>query len=1120
MIPMRSQDFDRPLADYFWIAGVDGQQLLDAYKPQRQSADFRSSLQNSDYGLPDIIHEHRNTQQHVHSGRESPRPTPRHVKRDSYHRLSRLSDEARLSIQSLDNKAIDRTNSRSSAAVRKVISPGSRMSTVLSDVDFDKALKKFTTDRDSFFVDLGFNSNAAPTPRSQNLRPQTQKIVPEDLEQGSTRSFGSIKRHVSYRDRNSTRRQPSTSRRLSTRTSNRMSSYNSVIPQPESLRSSPIMHPLRRKFEPVLLDRYPRSDMSSELKRRGPMPDYIPMFAFPNDVNIISSDTRPRSTWHEFSMTAADNSTIPAVCVTIWIPMSRSVANELERRCDEWRQANMTDAEIEMAGSLAERLASERAKLSRLLSRLPTETSGSGAREELEDEISLVEERIALMSDMLRPLRHGAASKIDGLTDGETGLWIPRAYGVLGRDTSMTSFYKEWLRAVVVPMMDGAVLRVPASSPKVGMWQPLERYVSNICCEAPSPIGSKTQVDINVRELHLYAKKDASNELPGSRNTNLYPLFRALTIPNIVTLFEYMLAESRIVLLSSHTSMLQAVGKALVELIWPLRWAGVFIPVLPARLVQVLDAPCPYICGIERHYEKYDLPEDDFVLVDLDKNEIQSPEHPPSLPKQQKKKLLSLLHLAAPHHHSCGVAVGPPSYMLETYPFDTFPSENEQVFSPAVAQSSLTKLASMSSTSFGAQAAAGAIRRSPVLNAFLHGSPTRGKSGERPRTGSTARRSSQPGSDHQMSPVIPPTPTTPISRNDSGFALHSTLREKRSGNLDISDHRRSRSIAKHVKRKPSVPFVKHGASPSNISMSPEGYIGGSTYAPSMYAQSTLAASTVMPGMVFQPAQDTETTSWAEGHRLEWRPSDGQSSCAVCNEKTDDGYYRCFGCGLVLHGRCAAQITVVCPDAFYPDQVRAAFARFFASLFYAQARYMRAATAEQKKRGMTSSFDVESFVRSLPQENASYINFLRNTQAFNEFVAEREHLTPSASASIALFDALVAAKKGRSGRRISSFTFKGNPFASRSPLSGQSDGLGEDSSHTWRLVSCSSGTVRGDFGNATKGRDYHTIITRTPAKLEEGLMKSQEKVPKLPPMTAKIRTLTLRERMNGLSMHAP
>lgn len=306
--------------------------------------------------------------------------------------------------------------------------------------------------------------------------------------------------------------------KASVRTSKRLSNYNSVIPNPQPLNAEVNTHPLKRRVEPVLLDRYPPKSMVEETKRRGAFPDYVPMFAFPNDVNIVSSDERPRSTWHGFAMTSADNSRLYAICIIVWMPLNHRASGELEQRCEEWRRDNMTDEERELASSLGERLALERVKLSRLLARLPTVASESVDRENLEDEISAVEEKIGLMADLLRPVRHGAAAKIDGLTNGETGLWIPRSYGILGRDPSLTGFWKEWLRAVIVPMTDGAILRVPPSSPKVGMWQPVERYVVNLCAEALSPISSKTQVEVAIRELRLFARKEAVNELPGSRN--------------------------------------------------------------------------------------------------------------------------------------------------------------------------------------------------------------------------------------------------------------------------------------------------------------------------------------------------------------------------------------------------------------------------------------------------------------------------------------------------------------------------------------------------------------------------------------------------------------------------
>lgn len=121
------------------------------------------------------------------------------------------------------------------------------------------------------------------------------------------------------------------------------------------------------------------------------------------------------------------------------------------------------------------RLAAERAKLSELLAKLPTLADGSREKEILEDQLLATEELIGIYAENLHPIRHGAASKIDGLTVGDSGLWIPRAYGVMSRQEGLTSFYKEWLKAISVPMMNGAILRVPPSSPRVGLWHPLER---------------------------------------------------------------------------------------------------------------------------------------------------------------------------------------------------------------------------------------------------------------------------------------------------------------------------------------------------------------------------------------------------------------------------------------------------------------------------------------------------------------------------------------------------------------------------------------------------------------------------------------------------------------------
>ncbi|KAJ5529989.1 hypothetical protein N7527_003382 [Penicillium freii] len=1113
-MPSSSTSEGAPLADYFWIAGVDGTEILDTF--QRLGEDYRANgAASPGPALADTIQEDADAEEE-HNPDGVSRPNSMLFAgaghRGSAQRLSTFSKTSEGT-----NGAGSNSN-RSSMTVKGASSPLRASALFSEDFDFDSALFKFANERESFLTDLSLSAGAITPNTRPRSRVRTQKIVSEDAPTPGGNllrsGIGSVRR--SFRDMNSMKRQPSIARQSSVRTSRRLSNYNSVIPVPQPLEISPTMHPLKRRFEPVLLDRYPTRGMPDEMKQRGTFPDYVPMFAFPNDVNIVSSDQRPRSTWHGFAMTTDNGSRLHAICVLIWIPLNQNAAEELEKRCEEWRKDNMTDEERELAASLGERLASERAKLSRLLAQLPTVPSGSESREQLEDDISAVEEKIGLMTDLLRPVRHGAASKIEGLTDGDTGFWIPRAYGILGRESTMTSFWKEWLKAVVVPMTEGSVQHVPPPSPRMGLWQPLERYVMNLCTEAFCPISSKTQVEIAIRELRLFARKEAPNEIPGSRNTDLYALFRTLSVPNIIILFEYALTESRIIFLSSHTSMLYLATRALVDLLFPLEWTGVLIPVLPARLIQALEAPCPYIVGIERRYEKVELPTDDFVLVDLDNNMIESTIQPTSLPRHQRRKLLSLLQLAAPQHGRYHVPTGPPAYAIETYPWDSFMSENKASFTSKAPATNLAKYVGLNSSAFGATSVMPGSYTPPIFNVFLHarneGGPSRGYSSsrgsERPGTSSTMRASASPPSPRESSPTsgfFPP-PPAPSSRNDSGMALQASLREKRSGHFDAAS-RRSSSFG--MGRRPSAPFLGHASNLSVTTLNTD-YGAGSTYAPSVYAQSTIAASTIVPQSTYQAPGNNEGTCWAEGHFFQVQPWDDKLTCAICDDLAEENMYKCSACKLIVHNRCASMVCLPCDAAFHPDQIRAAFVRCFASLFYTYKKFLLPASGDKKKSGMYYNFNMEAFMKSLPSEHAEYVAILQQTQGFNEFISDRERTNPkSKDPRMTLFDEIVLSKRNRGRTSI---------FSGRSTT----DFLSDTSNHLWRTANATSFTPNSRSQHNLSA-DYGRVPTRAPANLDTSLMAEPRMIhgaPRVSKTANTARRKPLPKMMNGLAISPP
>ncbi|KAL9084769.1 MAG: hypothetical protein Q9159_005054 [Coniocarpon cinnabarinum] len=1047
-----------PLADYFFIAGVESSRVFDHSKAinglAAPSSGFGPTIEEST-----ITEEDDAVKTPVLSSvQNSPEPSKRNSKRFSWDKRKSIS-----SISGLEPKSP--ASNRSSVTI-KAPAPqenGTRISAMsgMSDDDFNAALKRFAADRDSILAEIQVTATerTSQPPKASKPRPRTQRLRLDEMQASQKSGIGSVRRRLS--------------------TMNSLTRQNTTRRAPQRFSIDPNENPLKRAYEPVLLDQYPSKEMNVEIKKRPPFPDYVPMFVFPKDVKIVAADERPKSTWHGFAMTTSDGSRLYGITMILWKALDTDAAAELERQLDTWRRQNMSASEREFANSLSDRLVEARKKLSELLAELPR----ADDRQTKEDEINELEERIQLMLHTLRPIRHAAASKIEGLTDGETGFWVPRAYGILGRDATMTGFWKDWLRAVSIPMLQGGVFRVPPSSPMLGTWQPLERYVVNLCAEALSPITSRTQVEMSIRELRMYARKDAINEIPGTRNTDLYALFRAVDIDVIVTLFEFALAEARIIFLSSHIAMLHLACQALVQLLYPLKWAGVFIPVLPERLLQALEAPCPYIIGVNGTSDEMELP-DDAVWMHLDSGTIEASEPPPPLPRQQRRKLISILRLAAPHHLRYGVDMGPPEYAKEAYPDTSFSSEYPQTFDPTPSMPNLAHFANLSSGQFGSSTDKSG-NRPPLFNAFLSARRNNSNGLDRPST-SAANGMSDAGVSPSSS-VFPPS-SLANSRNDSAASLQASLREKRSGLLD--NVRRNSSIGLDRMgtrtRRPSAPMqangTYHGSATSVSTLNTE-YSSTSNYAPSVYAQSTLAASTIMPtNFVMTPRTNTETTQWMEGHCMKWDPRRSTGTCSICDEKGDEGIYKCSGCPVQAHGRCLQGVNLVCPAAFSQPQVLTAFLRCMASLLYTYRKHLQPTPrGEASKSGKLYTFNRESFLRSLPHDQAGYMVMLTDTQGLAEFIGERETTRPD-DPNIRLFDEIILSKKNR-GRASSVFGKAKVGF------------LEDRSEHLWRSAQAASPVSRdGMKGSLAKGG--------MPAKLERELLREPRVVQGMPRLPTK------------------
>lgn len=108
--------------------------------------------------------------------------------------------------------------------------------------------------------------------------------------------------------------------------------------------------------------------------------------------------------------------------------------------------------------------------------------------------------------------------------------------------------------------------------------------------------------------------------------------------------------------------------------------------------------------------------------------------------------------------------------------------------------------------------------------------------------------------------------------------------------------------------------------------------------------------------------------------------------------------------MTSHARCAEHIGLVCPVAFDAEQVRAAFVRCFASLLYTYRKFLHPATADFRKNGKAYRFNMDGFVRSIPRENAQYMQMLQQTQGQHPPALPCPRHLGSCMSSLALLEA--------------------------------------------------------------------------------------------------------------------
>jgi len=117
-----------------------------------------------------------------------------------------------------------------------------------------------------------------------------------------------------------------------------------------------------------------------------------------------------------------------------------------------------------------------------------------------------------------------------------------------------------------------------------------------------------------------------------------------LRLEHVMTLFAAALLEKQIVIVCSNLGMLSASVLSILPLIRPYRWHSLLTTVLPNDMMDFLDAPVPYIVGVQNKTSDVLNRLPNAVVIDANRNQIKS-SSVPQLP--QHRELLSALR---PYH--------------------------------------------------------------------------------------------------------------------------------------------------------------------------------------------------------------------------------------------------------------------------------------------------------------------------------------------------------------------------------------------------------------------------------------------------------------------------------------
>eukprot|EP00794_Sanderia_malayensis_P008881 gene8881-9831_t len=160
----------------------------------------------------------------------------------------------------------------------------------------------------------------------------------------------------------------------------------------------------------------------------------------------------------------------------------------------------------------------------------------------------------------------------------------------------------------------------------VSIWTHVMKFASQVSCIAVPPAG---ELSIEVELLGNRVMIPGADEPDRSVvDFDLHLPMLMLSIEDMLKVIAAILTEQRLIFISSNQALIPLVIECFFAFIEPFKWRRPYVPILPAKLVDLIEAPGPFIMGchsrlrthIKQVIRMEEIPA--IVIVDLDKQTI------------------------------------------------------------------------------------------------------------------------------------------------------------------------------------------------------------------------------------------------------------------------------------------------------------------------------------------------------------------------------------------------------------------------------------------------------------------------------------------------------------------